>query len=370
MRKLNTHNYEEWALDFLEGKLTESEVHHFKAFLLVNPEVAADLDLLQDAKENLLEDSKEEFELKEKIKFRVPHHLAHQSWDDLMIGVLENDLPEKDKRFLLAEFENNPGLKKDWALYQLTKVNELALEKGIDKSILYRKPAAKIIALNRPFLYRAAIVVLILGIGLRWMLDEIGKYQSHENGFALVADLPLMELPNQEINVEPKISNESKALQQFTHQTVIAKESLSELIAINKKPSLVKILPNKPVGLNADLNEAELQLNQRALILMEAPGKALASTNSDAQKNNNQYFDLNRPVKSLTAWVKREGNKRLDLPEGQKVEVPGSVEYASAGAALLEKLTGKTFALEPKFNKDGKMNDLSLRAGNYQLMLK
>ena len=173
MRKLNTHNYEEWALDFLEGKLTESEVHHFKAFLLVNPEVAADLDLLQDAKENLLEDSKEEFELKEKIKFRVPHHLAHQSWDDLMIGVLENDLPEKDKRFLLAEFENNPGLKKDWALYQLTKVNELALEKGIDKSILYRKPAAKIIALNRPFLYRAAIVVLILGIGLRWMITDL-----------------------------------------------------------------------------------------------------------------------------------------------------------------------------------------------------
>lgn len=369
MRALNKNNYEEWALDFLEGKLSEQEQEQFNTFLLLNPEIASELEMMKEGLEHAIPTESEKFILKDNLKSNLPPHLAQQSWDDLMIALLEKDLPAKEQELLLKAFEKNSGLKRDWDLYQLTKLplnEELVFG---DKSKLYKKPAARIISINRPVLYRAAAILLLFGIGINlWFREEI-SYRPVGNHFESLA---MSALPGLE---ESEIMHAQAEVQKVppTHVFSSTKDGRDATTSAPvKKTSPEKISPQTfSFALAAPNHTLVPELNQALELLpMESPGTILASTPSRNPSNDAGYFDLTRPVKSFASWVKQQGNKRLNLPEDRMVEVPGSVEYASAGAALLERITGRNFALEPKFNDQGKMNDLSLRAGNYHLMLK
>jgi hypothetical protein len=113
-------------------------------------------------------DGEESIGRKEELKTKLPNHLAQQTWDDLMISVLENDVPENERQLLLNEFESSQGLKRDWALYQATKLNPEEEAFIIQKNALYRREGAKVFSIHRSFLYRAAAVLLLLGIGLQF----------------------------------------------------------------------------------------------------------------------------------------------------------------------------------------------------------
>lgn len=371
MRVLNQHNYEEWALDFLEGKLNKEDLARFKSFLLLHPAIAEELDLLQESQPEVGADASEFIVDKTNLKRTLPEHLSTQSWDDLMIAVLENDVPLAERQLLLREFENSPGLQKDWAIYQATKVKPLAEELFLEKDKLYRRQGAKIISINRAFLLRAAVVVLLLGLGIKFAFQDNNRFRANKvNGFDLAAEWPLT-LPD----AEPSKQGEISGVEIPTNASKVNPASSDGILPSLKTAAVMKNSPDKISSRDLALIEPAF-LEQRLLFInapllaMEEPGIALTSTEPKKNLSEKEFFDLNHPFRSVNSWVKRQGKKRLELPEDQDVDVPGAVEYASAGAALLEKLTGTTFALEPKFNKEGKMNDLSFRAGNYQLMLK
>ena len=372
MRKLDQYNYETWALDFMEGKLNQAELDQFKAFLLLHPHIAEELELLQDEPLRVAMDGEESIGRKEELKTKLPNHLAQQTWDDLMISVLENDVPENERQLLLKEFESSQGLKKDWDLYQSTKLNPEDEAFIFQKNALYRRDGAKVFSIHRSFLYRAAAVLLLLGIGLQFFLQEIHQYKAKEsNGFDLAAELPLISI-NPGSSYEKKISNAALPSGLSNSHVTISNEGIvASKSTIRMKSFSDKVNARGLVFIQQEVPHQDLIAMRSPLVDFEEPGIALASIEPQKKKSSEeQYFDLNHPFRSVASWVKRQGNKRLELPEGQEVVVPGSVAYASAGAALLERLTGTTFALEPKFNKEGKMNDLSFRAGNYQLMLK
>jgi hypothetical protein len=372
MRKLDQYNYETWALDFIEGKLDQAELDQFKAFLLLHPHIAEELEALQDEPLEVTMDSKESIGRKEELKTKLPDHLAQQSWDDLMISVLENDVSGNERQLLLKEFESSQGLKRDWALYEATKLKPEEDAFVFQKNALYRKEGAKVFSIHRSFLYRAAAVLLILGIGLQFILQENQRYKVKEtNGFDLAAEFPLISI-NPGFSDERKISNafmpsdSLNSLVRISNEVIVASNTTRRIKSFSDKVNAQGL-----VSIQHDVPDQDLIVMSSPLVDFQEPGIALASTENQKKKSSEeQYFDLNHPFRSVASWVKRQGNKRLELPEGQEVVVPGSVAYASAGAALLERLTGTTFALEPKFNKEGKMNDLSFRAGNYQLMLK
>ncbi len=48
MEKLNKHNYESYFLDFIEGKLNESQVSELKKFLDKNPALEKELSDFED----------------------------------------------------------------------------------------------------------------------------------------------------------------------------------------------------------------------------------------------------------------------------------------------------------------------------------
>ena len=43
MKKINTHNYEAYFLDYTEGNLNESQIRELKKFLNVNPKLKEEL---------------------------------------------------------------------------------------------------------------------------------------------------------------------------------------------------------------------------------------------------------------------------------------------------------------------------------------
>jgi hypothetical protein len=341
----------------------------FKAFLLMHPDIADELDLLNDSRHEILIPEKVSFDAKMDLRHSLPTNLSERNWDDLMIAALEDDIVATEKNQLLKLIHNNPSLKREWDLFQLTKLNPKDTAVDFSKAGLYRKKETRIIYLERAFLFRAAAVLLVFGISLQWWIKEQNNFEPVPHQLAITA------MPNEpsqfEVQENEVVSNTSSKVELEKRIPEVNEVKELYFVANNMlELSSISVRGVSALAVNSENSFPEILTDTPPLKSIELPGIALASNSSLPSENNGRYFDLNSPIKSLKTWVKQQGKSRLDLPEGKELAIPGSVEYASAGAALLEKITGKTFALEPEFDNEGNMKNLSLRAGNYRLMVK
>lgn len=120
--KINRHNYEAYLLDFLEGRLSVEDQQQLHDFLLLNPDCADELTVLEPL---FLEPTKIQYPEKGMLKRELPDRstlLTDHNFDLFSIARMEGDLTieqEEAHRKMVAE---DIQKKQSWMNWQQTKL--------------------------------------------------------------------------------------------------------------------------------------------------------------------------------------------------------------------------------------------------------
>lgn len=160
--RIHKGNYEAYLLDRMEGRLPEDLSRELDLFLAQNPQLAEDLegmDELSFAAEPVAFDGaalkKSEHELVDEQRF---------------VAYIENQLNAEERLFVEKSAANNPLLQQELALFKKTILEPDADIIYAPKSELKRKP--KVIWLNPQFARYAAAAVLLLFMGLAFIWNR------------------------------------------------------------------------------------------------------------------------------------------------------------------------------------------------------
>ncbi|HNQ66795.1 MAG TPA: hypothetical protein PKN32_00330 [Bacteroidales bacterium] len=106
--KINIKNYEAWWVDYLDGKLSQSDEEKLFDFLELNPEIST---TLIDSDDYKLPDLDVKYPNKSILK-------AENNIDYLLIAKVENQINQEDNLFISEKINTKPEVANDYKLYQ------------------------------------------------------------------------------------------------------------------------------------------------------------------------------------------------------------------------------------------------------------
>ena len=224
--KINRNNYETYFIDYIEGNLDVKLVDDFLEFLQQNPDLKEELSLFQSVS---LEPEEIQFDKKEKLyknKFDIEDNFNRTS-----VALLEGDLSMDEK----ADFEryliSHPDKRKEFQLFEKTKLQPDLSVKFNKKSRLYHRSVGKSIVL---WSIRIA-AVLVLAFTFYVLADRESANTLEEPRVAVLqTETPPNETQNNEASqnvnqqivspeneiVKPEANAENKATEPQIEKTV------------------------------------------------------------------------------------------------------------------------------------------------------
>ena len=162
--KIDRHNYEEFFLLYVDNELTEEQRKSVDQFIQQNPDLAIELEILQQT--TLTADESVVFDGKETLfKKETESVINLNNYEEYLISYIDNELSDSE-RIEFFKFANaHPQVKDELAIYQQTKLQpeeEIVFE---NKQVLYRKEEkVKVITMQWWKIAIAAAVILAAGI--------------------------------------------------------------------------------------------------------------------------------------------------------------------------------------------------------------
>ncbi len=160
---INRNNYEQYCLDYIEGKLSASDRDSFQLFLCENPQI---MDELNEMKSALLQPDPILFSDKEYLKkgMEIKLPVNRYNFDDFCIAYVENNLSEIQKNELQKFIVANPEKAQDFELFNKVRFYPV---KGITYQYKrqLKKHTVATISLTR-FLTAAASTAAILVLAM------------------------------------------------------------------------------------------------------------------------------------------------------------------------------------------------------------
>ncbi len=117
--KININNYEEFAIDYIEGNLDEATKMEFEYFLEQNPSIKHELEGISDV---YVEPSNEVYSNKQNLKHSEIEGISQ--FDYLCIAGIEGVISKQEKEELKFIFDQNNDFLKDYELYSKTKIKQ------------------------------------------------------------------------------------------------------------------------------------------------------------------------------------------------------------------------------------------------------
>lgn len=169
---ISRSNYEDFFLLYVDGELTPEECDAVEAFAALHPDLQEELDLLLTTRLNA-----------EPVVFGDKSSLMADSMkttaiDDSLLSYIDDELHGEEKAGVEWELERNADLRAQHALLLKTKLDPTEKIVYPHKEELYRRSERGI----RPmFWLRAASVVILLGWGAFWYMDNYGTEQPNSD---------------------------------------------------------------------------------------------------------------------------------------------------------------------------------------------
>jgi hypothetical protein len=133
---INQHNYEAFFIQYLDNELSVGESLMVENFLNDHPELAEEMELLQQAR--LLPDDSIQFFGKEQL-LKETNSLIHvNNYQEYFLLSVDNELTDSEKVALQNFIADNPATKKELELLQKTKLQPEETIVFAGKNILYR----------------------------------------------------------------------------------------------------------------------------------------------------------------------------------------------------------------------------------------
>ncbi|MFA9215111.1 MAG: hypothetical protein ACEQSR_14935 [Candidatus Methylacidiphilales bacterium] len=285
--EININNYEEFIVDFLDGKLDDNAVAKLFVFLDQNPAIKAEFDLFNSNQPSLIaEPMAFDFSgLLKKEKVNVA------DYSDKLIALLENDLTPEETKSLETEIKTYPELAAEFELFKKTKLvpeNDIVFA---NKPILTKKGGFTIFPLFARYSAVAAVFIAVV-MGVYFFTNNNGEQLADK------VDTTIAKSKQDSITDIIKTKNNiPKQLQKENEKEMLAFGGVNaaSMQKQNKRalPSTNKNLQNKKPIKENPLNGGN---NQSIAPSNNAPKKPVAENgggnynlaNIDLPKNNNQ----------------------------------------------------------------------------------
>jgi hypothetical protein len=119
--EINRHNYEAYAIDFIEGKMSPSVAAAFIAFLTDNPDIAQEVELLRDFDTDTnMPPVHQDFSFLKKDYNNIK--LDSNNFEELCIAYHEGDLNENTQKSLIEFIHNNKKRQEIFNTYKQLKI--------------------------------------------------------------------------------------------------------------------------------------------------------------------------------------------------------------------------------------------------------
>lgn len=221
---ISRNNYEIWAIDYLEGKLSTEQSACFMLFLAENPDLSAELDGMRDftAIESVKEEAIDFSNLKKEFSDST---IKAQNFEEYCIAYYEGDLNNTSAKQLLAYAHASEENLATFKAYERVFIKA-------DKAVVYKnkrglKKGAAIKRLNKHNVIRLS---LSAAASLLLLFTFIGILRNYSSPQAILGDAK----PNIEL-ATPKTAP--------TTEIAARKSNETRTIALVKRPSAVATRP-------------------------------------------------------------------------------------------------------------------------------
>ena len=319
---INIQNYEEFFLLYADGELSVAEQLAVEQFVQAHPQLAGELELLQQLR---LPQEELRFDAKELLFRNAEQAITLENYETHFLLYVDNELDAAQRRDVELFVLQHPALQDQFLLLKQT---QLPVETMVfaDKSSLYRKEDKK-----RPVFYmswqRAAVAAALMGLAvLAWMLVPSNNKIKDQ----AIAQLPAVKQPPVAAAAMPAQGNE-------TASGPVA--STEQKNRIQQSPVQVKETGGQAVPVdNAPAAEPVHDLTARVNLDAEPVSSQLANRNAEAG-NVSGRAGIKAPVEhtDLVAVSKKEDEhpavtvqpavyKELDTEDDKKSLYVGSLE--------------------------------------------
>lgn len=156
--KINRDNYEVIFIDYLDGKLSDAQIHEFEAFLLQNPDLREELEGIEKF---IIPGEELKFNKKENLKqIDLSEPINADNFDFYCIAEAEGDLSDEKRKKLNDFIAQNPEKEKDRNLIYSLKLKP-------DEKFIYKGKAGlkkSIFIAFRPIAYRGLAIAASIAI--------------------------------------------------------------------------------------------------------------------------------------------------------------------------------------------------------------
>ena len=341
MIDINRNNYEQYFLDFLEGKLSPSQENMLMSFFDSNPDLKEEFELYSDAPELTAKTVFPEKEMLRKSATISDDTLSN--FDELCIARIEGDLDEKE----INEFDNfikeNNKREKEFNLYRLTKITTDTSIEFPHKNRLRKKGNESFVFKNRYSLISAAASVVI-AIAVYYFLPKnpIGETLQYEK----IASIDDVKNNKEKAEISTNIKEEKvkDIISDKTIKKIKLNGEINEVVTGNpvlKDRELIR-QHYQFAKLNPVEIEMEFKSTNRKLAYVNPVGYKIQE-NKSPENNSNQI--------SFKSFLAETFNKRVLKKENKdKLEL---FDFAQAGVEGINKLTGSNMSLQRIYDENG-----------------
>ena len=314
---INLENYEIYIIDYLDGKLSSTEVDKLLAFLDLHPSIKDDFYAISHA--NFQEiDKSEIYPNKELLKKNYCGEINKKNISEYLIGKIENNLGAAKEKELDNYILFFPEVKNELDFFEKTKLKaELSIKFPLKES-LYRKEISLYFYFNRI----AIAAIIILAIGFAFNLYNRENYKVNNAQLALTK--PINKIKENQIltaveNSTSPLSNLKKSSVKENNKSPINHQSQIEVITRAERQNLSKLKSQIANNIESQINNIELA--QRSVYLSNPDSKKYNKLEIIEKQNN--YLS---PKELLFAKIKNIAKKSIQTnsTKENEIELSGS----------------------------------------------
>jgi len=357
--KINRNNYEQYFMDYLDGNLSDQEIHMLEDFLLTNPDLRTEL---EGTERIVLSPDSNIYNQKEYLKkpdFTLP--VNEFNFEDYCIAGIEGDLNNLQLAELNKYIQDYPETRKLFQLYTRLHLTP-------DKSIVFPGKGdlkKTIILVKREVIY----TLLSIAAAVAFILIVYFRNENISNNIpGVTANLPAVNIAKPVVDSQD-ISNENIFVQKkipVVHQaSVIAFPSPKEKkqSPVNKAGEFTQ--KKKDENKNSDPLPSQKLNPSFEIKLPSVADNHISVPSIDPEKitYSTVKSTINSPeYLSLSEYARKQLTEKVLGNKAQENTRLTGWQIADVGISGINKLTGGEMKLEKKISQDGNLTAYSFNS--------
>ncbi|HET6227426.1 MAG TPA: hypothetical protein VFF27_14180 [Bacteroidia bacterium] len=363
-KNITPDNQEEYFIRAVEGTLGANELMLLNAYLTAHPEYLKEFNLFQQTK--LQADPSLIFEDKNELK-----QVAEQ--DQVLIASVEGLLNKKEQGQLEQELKANTELKRNYTLYQHTKIAADTSIIFADKQILKRKER-KVVPLFYYISAAAAAIAIILGLFFLFRTTSTfsttdSNQIAHQQITPTVQPAIVLRPMAIESQTKTGITNTNTySMKKNQHRQIVPKETkvAKTIENTNKLETAAIIKPSQ--------EDNQTFVKRNTIIALDSnlnPDRTNTPVIAKIEKKPGQLKtpEFHSIQDLLASKLKEKLIGKEMMSQDKNNDKPAKIngwDIAGVFAKKLSTVTGKKIAVKPKYNKEGEVTAYALSAGKLE----